>query len=56
MAYPMVHLKIAYGLLARDDGGQIERQMCLGAFWKKTLRGKNTFFYMKSLSEKKRSM
>lgn len=20
MAYPMVHLKIAYGLLARDDG------------------------------------
>lgn len=29
MSYPMVHLKIAYGLLARNDGGQIE---CPGDF------------------------
>lgn len=26
MSYPMVHLKVAYGLLARDSAGQIERQ------------------------------
>lgn len=25
MSYPMVHLKIAYGLLSRDGGGYIER-------------------------------
>lgn len=25
MSYPMVHLKVAYGLLSRDDGGYIER-------------------------------
>lgn len=25
MSYPMVHLKVAYGLLARYDGGRVER-------------------------------
>lgn len=25
MSYPMVHLKVAYGLLSRDDGGRIEK-------------------------------
>ncbi len=25
MSYPMVHLKIAYGLLVRDDGERIKR-------------------------------